>query len=58
MSAPRAPDHPIDPLFTNRWSPRAFAGTAIPQAALLSLLEGVVSENGKNRTLRPVWLAG
>ncbi len=39
MSAPRTPDHPIDPLFTNRWSPRAFAGTAIPEPALLSLLE-------------------
>jgi len=39
MSAPRTPDHPIDPLFTNRWSPRAFAGTALPEHALLSLLE-------------------
>ncbi len=39
MSAPRTPDHPIDPLFTDRWSPRAFAGTEIAEPELLSLLE-------------------
>ena len=27
-------------------------------AGIVVALIGVVSENGKNRTLRPVWLAG
>ncbi len=35
----RAPAHPIDPLFTQRWSPRAFDGAAIPQTDLDSILE-------------------
>ncbi|WP_085314966.1 nitroreductase family protein [Derxia lacustris] len=35
----RTPEHPIDPLFTNRWSPRAFTGEPIPEAQLLSLIE-------------------
>jgi nitroreductase len=39
MSSSRRADHPIHPLFTDRWSPRAFTGEAIPEAELLSLLE-------------------
>lgn len=39
MTQARTPDHPINPLFTDRWSPRAFTGEAIPEAALLSTLE-------------------
>ncbi|WP_304303655.1 nitroreductase family protein, partial [Pseudacidovorax intermedius] len=39
MSTPRQPAHPIDPLFTERWSPRAFTEEAIPEPALMSLLE-------------------
>lgn len=39
MSQPRQSDHPIDPLFTRRWSPRAFTGEPIPESTLLSLLE-------------------
>jgi nitroreductase len=35
----RQPDHPIDPLFTRRWSPRAFTGETIDQATLMSLFE-------------------
>ncbi|MEK8046634.1 MAG: nitroreductase family protein [Burkholderiales bacterium PBB6] len=31
--------HPIDPQFTDRWSPRAFTGEAIAADALLGLLE-------------------
>jgi len=31
--------HPIEPLFLNRWSPRAFTGEAMDQATLLSILE-------------------
>jgi nitroreductase len=40
MSAnPRVSEHPIDPQFINRWSPRAFSGEAIPQETLLSFIE-------------------
>ncbi len=35
----RTADHPIDPLFLNRWSPRAFTGEVVPEAALASLFE-------------------
>lgn len=35
----RLPQHPIDPLFTRRWSPRAFTGEAISQAELMHCLE-------------------
>jgi nitroreductase len=35
----RTADHPIDPLFLERWSPRAFTGEAIPEAELMTLLE-------------------
>ena len=38
-SAARKPDHPIDPLFLDRWSPRAMSGAAIAQAELMILLE-------------------
>ena len=36
---PRIADHPIDPQFTERWSPRAFSGESIPQETLLSFFE-------------------
>lgn len=39
MTQPRQPDHSIDPIFTRRWSPRAFTGEAISEAELLSFLE-------------------
>ncbi len=35
----RTADHDIDPIFLNRWSPRAFTGEALPRAALMSLFE-------------------
>lgn len=35
----RIADHPIDPAFTNRWSPRAFTGESMPEADLLTILE-------------------
>jgi len=35
----RTPDHPIDPIFICRWSPRAMSGEPLSQAELLSLLE-------------------
>ena len=36
---PRRPDHEIDPLFIERWSPRAFTGEAVPEAELFRMLE-------------------
>lgn len=35
----RQSGHPIDPLFTRRWSPRAFTGESIDEGTLLSFLE-------------------
>ena len=35
----RRPDHPIDPLFLDRWSPRAFDGSALAEADLLTIFE-------------------
>jgi nitroreductase len=35
----RATTHPIDPLFLERWSPRAFDGTKIGHAELLTIFE-------------------
>lgn len=35
----RIADHPIDPLFLNRWSPRAFTGEPMPPEALATLFE-------------------
>lgn len=39
MSQIRQPAHPIHPLFTDRWSPRAYSGEAISTPELLTLLE-------------------
>lgn len=38
-SNPREPDHSIDPLFIERWSPRAFTGEAVPEAELMRMFE-------------------
>ena len=35
----RKADYPIDPMFTDRWSPRAFDASAMPEADLLSMIE-------------------
>ena len=35
----RTADHPIDPMFLERWSPRAFTGEAMSEADLLTMLE-------------------
>lgn len=35
----RTSDHDIDPLFLERWSPRAFTGEAIPQEELMRIFE-------------------
>ncbi len=39
MPEPRHADHPIDPIFLERWSPRAFSGEAIGEAELLTMIE-------------------
>ena len=35
----RQSDYPIDPLFLERWSPRAFTGESIPETDLLTMIE-------------------
>lgn len=35
----RKPDHPIDPQFIDRWSPRAFTGEPLTREQMLTLLE-------------------
>lgn len=35
----RTPEHTIDPLFLERWSPRAMSGDELPEAVLLRLFE-------------------
>lgn len=36
---PRQSEHPVEPIFLERWSPRAFTGEEIPQAELDSIFE-------------------
>jgi nitroreductase len=35
----RTPDHPIDPIFLERWSPRAFDASHMPLSDLMIMLE-------------------
>jgi len=35
----RSADHPIDSIFLERWSPRAFTGEPMPQKVLMSMFE-------------------
>jgi nitroreductase len=35
----RTADHDVDPMFLERWSPRAFTGEPMPRALLMSLFE-------------------
>jgi nitroreductase len=37
--ASRTADHTINPLFLDRWSPRAFDGSDLPEADLMSIFE-------------------
>lgn len=37
--ADRQPEHPVDPLFLERWSPRAFDASEMPEADLLAMFE-------------------
>ena len=38
---PRTADHEIDPIFLERWSPRAFTGEAVPREDLFRMFEAV-----------------
>ena len=38
-TAVRHADHPVDPLFVRRWSPRAFDRSVIPDADLMTIFE-------------------
>ena len=35
----RTTEHPIEPMFLERWSPRAYTGEAMPEADLMTILE-------------------
>ncbi|MGO7422706.1 nitroreductase, partial [Rhizobium ruizarguesonis] len=35
----RESEYPVDPMFLDRWSPRAFTGEIIEEAQLLGLLD-------------------
>ncbi len=39
MTMERIPDHPIEPIFLERWSPRAYDATAMPVSDLITILE-------------------
>ncbi|PPR26665.1 MAG: hypothetical protein CFH38_00460 [Alphaproteobacteria bacterium MarineAlpha10_Bin1] len=39
MNTERTPDHPIEQIFADRWSPRAFEATSMPASDLLTILE-------------------
>ncbi|MUV89997.1 nitroreductase [Halapricum sp. CBA1109] len=39
VAANRTPDHDVDPLFVNRWSPRAMTGESLPESDFLPLFE-------------------
>ena len=39
LPPPRSPDHAIDPLFLERYSPRAFTGEALPESELMRMIE-------------------
>jgi len=39
MIMDRTPDHPVEPIFLDRWSPRAYDATSMPSSDLLTILE-------------------
>ena len=38
-ATPRTSDYPIEPIFLDRWSPRAYTGEPIPEAVLHTIFE-------------------
>lgn len=53
----RVAEHPVDPQFTGRWSPRAFADQPLSRADVLSLLEAArwAPSAANNQPWRFVW---
>jgi len=53
-SETRRTDHPVDPLFLDRWSPRAMSGEAIAHEELMILLEAArwAPSSGNNQPWR------
>lgn len=53
----RVPDHPVDPIFPARWSPRAFTDEAMPEAEVLILLEAArwAPSSGNGQPWRFAW---
>ena len=41
-TSPREVTRPVDPLILERWSPRAFDGSAIPQADIDTLFDAAL----------------
>ena len=39
MTMERTPDYPIELIFLDRWSPRAFDAASLPESDLLTILE-------------------
>ena len=39
MNSGRKADHPVAPIFLERWSPRAFDSSIIPDADLMTIFE-------------------
>ena len=54
---PRVPDHPVDPMFTDRRSGRAYSGTTLDQEELLTLLEAArwAPSGSNSQPTRLVW---
>jgi nitroreductase len=57
---PRQPDHPCDPLFLRRWSPRAMSGAPVSRADLLTLVEAArwAPSGGNGQPWRFVYALG
>lgn len=53
-SEKRLIEHAVDPLFPNRWSPRAMSGDAIPENELMTLFEAArwAPSSGNNQPWR------
>lgn len=53
----RVADHPVDPQFPDRWSPRAFSAEAVSEAQVLTLLEAArwAPSASNNQPWRFVW---
>lgn len=53
----RRPEYPVDPLFPNRWSPRAMSGAHVSREALMTLFEAAhwAPSSGNNQPWRFIY---